>query len=101
MSRPELAIVAIGRNEGARLRRCLASVVDRASLVVYVDSGSNDDSLTIALAAGCEVLELDMRMPFTAARARNEGFSLARRMRPDLSYVQFVDGDCEVVAGWL
>lgn len=94
-------VVAIGRNEGERLRRCLESVVGLAKQVVYVDSGSTDDSVNMARAMGVEVIELDLTIPFTAARARNEGFRRARDLRPDVSYVQFVDGDCEVVAEWL
>jgi hypothetical protein len=35
--------VAIGRNEGQRLVRCLKSLSD-ADAVVYVDSGSTDNS---------------------------------------------------------
>jgi hypothetical protein len=46
-------------------------------------------------------MELDMRVPFTAARARNEGFRRLREIAPQLAYVQFLDGDCELVAGWL
>lgn len=42
-----------------------------------------------------------MTQPFTAARARNEGFACLHRLMPSVRYVQFVDGDCEVVAGWL
>jgi GT2 family glycosyltransferase len=44
---------------------------------------------------------LDMTRPFTAARARNEGAKQLHKMLPSLDYVQFVDGDCELVAGWL
>jgi len=32
-------------------------------------------------------------------RARNAGFERVRQLAPDRSYVQFVDGDCEIVAG--
>ena len=39
-----IAIVAIGRNEGERLRRCLESVMGRGAPVIYVDSGSIDGS---------------------------------------------------------
>jgi len=95
------AVVAIGRNEGERLRKCLESVVGRAALVVYVDSGSTDGSVPMARSVGSEVVELDTRIPFTAARARNQGFERVRQLAPDLPYVQFVDGDCEVVVGWL
>jgi GT2 family glycosyltransferase len=97
----KIGIVAIGRNEGERLAQCLQSVIKHAALIVYVDSGSTDGSVTIARSYGCEVIELDMRSPFTAARARNEGFGMVRRLAPDLPYVHFVDADCEIVAGWL
>jgi len=68
--------------------------------VVYVDSGSTDGSAAVARACGVAVVELEMSVPFTAARARNEGFRRLRELNPDLSYVQFVDGDCELVDGW-
>ncbi|RWU21404.1 glycosyl transferase [Pseudomonas alkylphenolica] len=96
-----IGVVVIGRNEGQRLERCLASVVGAADVVVYVDSGSTDGSAQRARERGVQVLALDMTRPFTAARARNEGFACLQRALPDLRYVQFVDGDCEVVDGWL
>jgi glycosyltransferase involved in cell wall biosynthesis len=95
------AVVVIGRNEGERLRRCLASVVPQADAVVYVDSGSTDDSVAIAKQSGAEVVNLDMRQVFTAARARNAGFDRVKQIAPHADFVQFVDGDCEVVPGWL
>jgi GT2 family glycosyltransferase len=96
-----VGIVAIGRNEGDRLRKCLMSVVGLSEKVVYVDSGSTDGSVAMAQTLGVEVVELDMSVPFTAARARNEGFKRLHEIAPELDYVQFVDGDCEVVPGWL
>ncbi|MCU0906251.1 MAG: glycosyltransferase [Rhodobacteraceae bacterium] len=93
--------VVIGRNEGQRLVRCLGSLADRVSATVYVDSGSSDGSVAAALAAGCHVVELDARHPFTAARARNAGLEALAKVLPDAAVVQFVDGDCEVVAGWI
>lgn len=96
-----VGIVAIGRNEGERLRKCLMSVVEQVERVVYVDSGSTDGSVVMARTLGVAVVELDMTVPFTAARARNEGFRLLCKTAPGLAYVQFVDGDCEVVSGWL
>jgi GT2 family glycosyltransferase len=96
-----VGLVAIGRNEGDRLRKCLMSVVGMAGKVVYVDSGSTDGSVDMARALGVAVVELDMTVPFTAARARNQGFRYLREIAPELAYVQFVDGDCEVVPGWL
>ena len=96
-----VAVVAIGRNEGERLRRCLESVLGAGRPVVYVDSGSTDGSCEMARGLGATVVQLDLSVPFTAARARNAGFDGARARFPDLELVQFVDGDCEVVEGWL
>ena len=97
----DVAVIAIGRNEGERLRHCLESVVGRVALVVYVDSGSTDGSVALSRGLGAELVRLDMSTPFTAARARNAGAQRALQLRPDLEFLQFVDGDCEVDATWL
>ena len=99
-ARASLGIVIIGRNEGERLVRCLESVGGSQASVVYVDSGSTDGSREEARSRGATVVALDMAIPFTAARARNEGFSALCDQHPQLDYVFFVDGDCEVVPGW-
>ncbi len=93
--------VIIGRNEGERLRRCLASAIGGGAVVVYVDSGSTDGSVDLALAMGAEVVELDLSTPFTAARARNAGADRLLEIVPDLAFLQFIDGDCELADGWL
>jgi cellulose synthase/poly-beta-1,6-N-acetylglucosamine synthase-like glycosyltransferase len=100
-SEKTVGVVAIGRNEGERLRRCLDSIRDVANAVVYVDSGSNDGSVEMARLLTSAVVELDLRLPFTAARARNQGFQKLVEIMPHAKYVFFVDGDCEVVQGWL
>ena len=94
-------VVVIGRNEGERLRRCLASVAPAAHLVVYVDSGSTDGSVTLAETQGAIVVKLDMTAPFTAARARNAGVRCLRAAAPHATLVQFIDGDCEIVDSWI
>lgn len=91
--------VAIGRNEGDRLVRCLKSL-SAAAAAVYVDSGSSDGSVQTARSLDADVVELDIGVPFTAARARNAGFRRLQQIAPQLEYVQFVDGDCEMAAGW-
>ena len=96
-----VGVVAIGRNEGDRLRACLASARRDCGAVVYVDSGSSDSSVPLARSLGVHVVELDLSTPFTAARARNEGFAQLRAVDPAVDLVQFVDGDCEIVAGWI
>jgi cellulose synthase/poly-beta-1,6-N-acetylglucosamine synthase-like glycosyltransferase len=95
-----LGAVAIGRNEGDRLIRCLRSLVGSCGTIVYVDSGSSDGSVAAATALGVEAVELDLSTPFTAARARNAGFRRLAELTPDVEFVQFIDGDCEIVAGW-
>lgn len=97
----EIGVVVIGRNEGKRLKQCIASVVGGAIRLVYVDSGSTDGSVAWARGEGIEVVELDRRAIFTAARARNAGFEQLRAMSPNLAFVQFVDGDCELIGDWL
>lgn len=93
--------VAIGRNEGRRLKRCLASLQGRVTRIVYVDSGSTDGSVAMARSKGADVVELDLSVPFTAARARNAGFARLCKIVPDLDHVQFLDGDCELAEGWV
>jgi GT2 family glycosyltransferase len=95
----KLGVVVIGRNEGSRLIRCLESMPDD-SVVVYVDSGSTDGSVQAAREREVDVVELDLSIPFTAARARNMGFARLLRTAPDLEYVQFVDGDCQLFPDW-
>lgn len=98
---PRVAIVAIGRNEGERLKQCLRAALRDAPIVVYADSGSADGSAEYARSVGCRVIELDASRPFSAARARNEGFACVMEHAPDTPYVQFLDGDCELEEGWI
>lgn len=95
-----LGVVVIGRNEGERLRICLESLLPYTDKIVYVDSGSTDNSIQLANDFKVNVVNLDVKIPFTAARARNEGFLRLYELYPEVRYVQFVDGDCEVVEGW-
>jgi len=97
---PRTGVVAIGRNEGERLVRCLDSLQGRADAIVYVDSGSTDDSVANAEARGAEVVDLDTSVPCTAARARNAGYARLTEVL-DVELVQFIDGDCELDEDWL
>ncbi len=87
-----LSVVVIGRNEGERLTRCLASVAAMqhqgfAPEVLYVDSGSKDDSVARATAAGARVIVLNSPRP-TAAQGRNAGWRAAAG-----ATILFLDGD--------
>lgn len=101
-SAPTHGFVVIGRNEGERLKTGLRAIqsICPAAPVVYVDSGSDDDSVSFANSLGLATVELDMSIPFTAARARNTGFDALLQQNPTLATVQFLDGDCELLPGW-
>lgn len=96
-----VGFVIIGRNEGGRLATCIDSVLREAGLAVYVDSGSVDGSCDLAHKRGLPVVDLDPARPFTAARARNAGAAWLMEKHPALKFVHFIDGDCELIPGWL
>jgi cellulose synthase/poly-beta-1,6-N-acetylglucosamine synthase-like glycosyltransferase len=92
---PTVSVVIIGRNEGERLQRCIASVQQAhwGSLnydIWYVDSRSTDDSLARAQALGVQTLVLPSG-PMCAAKARNLGWEEA-----DGEFILFLDGDTEL-----
>ncbi len=96
-----IGLVVIGRNEGQRLLLSLQSMQLSHCPIVYVDSGSKDNSVAIAKPLVSCVHQLDPATPFSAARARNEGFEQLTKLYPNLQYIQFVDGDCVIYEGWL
>jgi glycosyltransferase involved in cell wall biosynthesis len=92
MPEPILSIVVIGRNEGARLERCLRSLRDMADPggpveVIYVDSASTDGSQELAARYGALVIPVQPKRP-TAALGRNAGWRNATA-----PFVLFLDGD--------
>ena len=89
---PVLSVVAIGRNEGVRLGRCLQSIYRMRPLqgsveVIYVDSGSTDGSLERAAQFKVKVKRLESANPCAAA-ARNAGWRVAQA-----PIIFFLDGD--------
>lgn len=102
----KLGFVIIGRNEGQRLISCLKSVINETKKydnapIIYVDSGSTDGSIETAKSLGISVISLDSDRPFTAARGRNTGFTWLLKQDPNLTYIQFMDGDCTLADGWI
>lgn len=90
--KPMVSVVVIGRNEGDRLSKCLTSVREAnwqavEHELIYVDSGSKDDSCERARAGGAQVLTLDDPSP-CAAKGRNLGWQQAQG-----EFVLFLDGD--------
>ena len=94
-------IVIVGRNEGSRLRLCLDSALGQGLPTIYVDSGSTDGSVALARQLRCDVHELSPDLPFSAARARNEGLEALMQANPGLALVQFLDGDSALQDDWI
>jgi glycosyltransferase involved in cell wall biosynthesis len=63
-----LAVNVIVRDEAAHLSACLASVREVADVVVVHDTGSRDDSVAVAWAAGATVVEGRWEDDFASAR---------------------------------
>lgn len=101
MQEKALGVVVIGRNEGQRLATCFNALTCDVEYIVYVDSDSTDNSVQIAHQYCIDSIALNMRISFTAARARNEGAQYLIKKYPDIGFIQFIDGDCEIQPNWL
>lgn len=79
----------IVRNEADHLRRCLASVRPLCDQIVVVDTGSSDDSASVAAGFGASVLH----------RPWDADFSAARNLALDhlqTTWVLYIDADEEI-----
>lgn len=65
---PSIAATLIVRNEARCLARCLDSIAPWVDRIVVLDTGSTDDSVAIAQAAGAEVHHLPWPDSFSIAR---------------------------------
>ncbi|MGE7206287.1 glycosyltransferase [Sphingomonas sp. NPDC019816] len=93
MSRPaSIAATLIVRNEARCLARCLTSVACVVDRMVVVDTGSTDDTVAIAKAAGAEVHRLPWPDDFAAAR--NHALTCS-----DADWNLVIDADEWIVAG--
>jgi GT2 family glycosyltransferase len=104
MALQDVGVVAIGRNEGERLVQCLKSLyshTEGGGNIVYVDSGSTDESLQTAERFGALTHVLPADRPFNAARARNAGARQLAAAAPSAAFIQFVDGDCILAPDWM
>jgi glycosyltransferase involved in cell wall biosynthesis len=101
MDNKQTALVMIGRNEAKNLAISLPAIQGQINKIIYVDSGSTDGSKELARSYGADVIELDTEQPFTAARARNAGLQAVLNSEIDFKYIQFIDGDCELIPEYL
>ncbi|MGH1363396.1 MAG: glycosyltransferase [Calditrichia bacterium] len=100
MTYPEIDVVIIGINVELYLTDCIASV-RRANYpqellsIVYVDGGSKDASLDLAINAEIsQVIALRHPHP-TPGRGRNAGYKAGHA-----PYIQFLDADTELDPEW-
>lgn len=95
-----LSVVVIGLNEALRLESALSSVLQTCPEgweleLIYVDSGSTDNSVQIASGvSGVKIFHLNTTNP-SASKARNIGLAHVRG-----EYVQLLDGDSVLQANW-
>lgn len=97
---PPISVVVIGRNEGARLVRCLQSVQaadypPSEIELIYVDTDSTDGSCAAAEKIGAKVIRIKPERPCAAA-ARNAGLHVASH-----GLIQLLDGDTMLNPSWL
>ena len=97
---PDITLVIIGRNESPNLPRCFKAVepiLHQFSSVLYVDSGSSDDSISIAKSSGVvdNIISFTSNY-YTASLARTIGLS-----HVTTPFVQFLDGDMTLCPEWI
>jgi cellulose synthase/poly-beta-1,6-N-acetylglucosamine synthase-like glycosyltransferase len=99
VSSVDISFVVIGYNESEHLKNCLASVQNVStekisSEIIYVDGGSQDDSIKLVKEMGVDkILGGDKRR--RAAENRNLGFKNSKGR-----FIQFIDGDMVLDSNW-
>lgn len=89
---PSITLCLIAKDEAAMLPACLASVRDAVDDMVVVDTGSHDATVSLAQAAGAQVVHHPWQDDF--ADARNASLAAARG-----DYVLVLDADERLVPG--
>ncbi len=98
---PLLSVVIIGLNEAERIGQCIDSVRTAVSdipdtVIVYVDSGSSDETVSIALSKDVRVFRLGKAQALSPAAGRYVGSLVTSGQ-----FIMFVDGDTIVAPGWI
>jgi glycosyltransferase involved in cell wall biosynthesis len=85
-------VVIIGLNEALMLGECIESVRRYKDIgkIIYVDSGSHDDSVKIAMKLA-HIVICSAKKPSLAAKSRNIGLSAVTS-----DYILFLDGDMKL-----
>jgi glycosyltransferase involved in cell wall biosynthesis len=97
-----LSVVLITRNQDWNIARLIRSVTDATAdlgidaEIALVDSASTDQTVDVAKQFPIDVYELAADQRLTAAAGRHVGL-----MNTTGDYVLFMDGDMELIEGWL
>ena len=92
----EITFVVIGLNEGKNLERCFKSLKYYNNKIIYIDSGSNDNSIEIAKNNDLyKIVKVDCDNG-TPSLSRSVGAKLV-----DTKYIHFVDGDETIDKEWI
>ncbi|RYD03048.1 hypothetical protein N752_21800 [Desulforamulus aquiferis] len=85
-----ISLCLIVKNEEENLPRCLSSIKDYIDEIIIVDTGSEDNTIEIALSFGARVIEEAWQNNFS--HARNVGLCQAKG-----EWILFLDADEEVM----
>ena len=103
MSKPEkvpLSVVLISRNQRWNIKRLISSVQaetrDHSAEILLVDSASTDGTPELAAEHGIDVIRLRNEIQLTPSAGRFVGYHLTSG-----KFILFLDGDAELVGGWL
>jgi tetratricopeptide (TPR) repeat protein len=102
--KPSLMLNMIVKNESARIERCLRSALPHVKAVTLFDTGSTDDTCTIAFTVCKEFgvpIEFDTGPFDNFSQARNDAFEMAQRINggplPWCQFALLMDADMELV----
>ena len=96
----KLSVVIIGRNEETYIGRTVSAVLKATETIpsteiVYVDSASSDETVSIVSRYPVRILRLKESRELSSAAGRYIGY-----MNTSGSYVLFVDGDTLIYRKW-
>jgi glycosyltransferase involved in cell wall biosynthesis len=97
----ELSVVLISRNQAWNIARLLKSVLQETSAIssaeiLLVDSASTDETVGLASRHPISIVRLQPGAPLSPAIGRYMGYK-----RTEGDFVLFLDGDTELIPGWL
>jgi glycosyltransferase involved in cell wall biosynthesis len=97
----ELSVVLIARNQAWNIRRLIESVIKGTSCassveIIFVDSASTDETVELARRYPVHIFRLKFGQRLSPAIGRYVGYKQTRG-----KYVLFLDGDTQLLAGWL